>query len=181
MEIAKILIGATSGMARNRLRIPARAAGLTVSVIFTDPVWDHLTKTVVFRGTGNRIADFDGKTAVIPWEVLEEPGIRVYFGIYGTDSANDIALPLIEVYIGVTERSSDPQADPGAEPTLPIWAQLEARVKKIEESGGSGGGGGNVNITINGEGPDKNGNFIINALNDVEIAQLDATLIGGTK
>ena len=177
MEIAKILIGATSGTARNRLRIPARAAGLTVSVIFTDPVWDHRTNTVVFRGTGNRIADFDGRTAVIPWEVLEEPGTRVYFGIYGTDSANDIALPLIEVDIGVTERSSDPQADPGAEPTLPIWAQLEARVKKIEEGGGgSGGGGGNVNITINGEGPDETGNFIINTVSDVEIAQLNAAL-----
>lgn len=138
MEIAKILVGATSGTARNRLRIPARAAGLTVSVIFTDPAWDNLTKTVVFRGTGSRIAEFDGKTAVIPWEVLAEPGTRVYFGIYGTDSANDIALPLIEVDIGVTENSADPQADPGTDPTLPIWAQLQADVEQLKQSGGGG-------------------------------------------
>lgn len=138
MEIAKILVGATSGTARNRLRIPARAAGLTVSVIFTDPAWDNLTKTVVFRGTGSRISEFDGKTAVIPWEVLAEPGTRVYFGIYGTDPANDIALPLIEVDIGVTERSADPQADPGTDPTLPIWAQLQEDVEKLKQSGGGG-------------------------------------------
>lgn len=50
---------------------------------------------------------------------------------------------------------------------------------KIREVAGNTGGGGK--ITINGEGPDKNGNFIINTLNDVEIAQLDATLIGGIK
>ena len=93
MDVAKILVGATSGIAQNRQRIPARAAGLTVSVVFTDPVWDDLTKTVVFRGTGSRIAEFDGKTAVIPWEVLGEPGPRVYFGIYGSNQEIGMELP----------------------------------------------------------------------------------------
>ena len=32
-------------------------------------------------------------------------------------------------------------------------------------------------ITINGEKPDKNGNFIINTLNDVQIAELSALII----
>lgn len=139
MDVAKILVGTTSGIARNRLQIPARAAGLTVAVVFTDPVWDNLTKTVVFRGTGSRIAEFDGKTAVIPWEVLTEPGTRVYFGIFGTDSQSGLQLPLIEVDIGITERSTDPQADPGTDPTLPVWAQLDSRVKKLESQGPSGG------------------------------------------
>lgn len=139
MEVAKILVGATSGIAQSRLRIPAGAAGLTVSVIFTDAVWDTLTKTVVFRGTGSRIAEFDGKTAVIPWEVLAEPGARVYFGVYGTDSESGVALPLIEVDIGITERASDPQADPGTDPTLPIWAQLQADVEQLKQSGGGSG------------------------------------------
>ena len=40
----------------------------------------------------------------------------------------------------------------------------------------TGTGGGNANITINGTQPDKNGNFIINTLNDVEIAQLQAVM-----
>lgn len=143
MEIAKILVGTTSGTARNRLRIPARAAGLTVSVIFTDPAWNNLTKTVVFRGTGSRIAEFDGKTAVIPWEVLSEPGTRVYFGIYGTDSENDMILPLIEVDIGVTENSANPQADPGTDPTLPVWAQLQEDIEELKDSvpGGPGSPG----------------------------------------
>lgn len=51
--------------------------------------------------------------------------------------------------------------------------KLEKEIQSIEV--GSGG-----RITINGEGPDENGNFIVNTLNDVEIAQLDASLIGGT-
>lgn len=56
-------------------------------------------------------------------------------------------------------------------------AEVEDLRKDLEDiEVGTGG-----RITINGEGPDEHGNFIINALNDVEIAQLDATLIGGTK
>ena len=56
------------------------------------------------------------------------------------------------------------------------WIGLEERVAVLEKGGGGGGGGGNVNITINGDGPDENGNFIINTVSDVEIAQLNAAL-----
>ena len=40
----------------------------------------------------------------------------------------------------------------------------------------TGTGGGNANITINGTQPDENGNFFVNTLNDVEIAQLQAII-----
>lgn len=166
MEIAKILVGATSGTVRNRLRIPARASGLTVSVVFTDPVWDSLTKTVVFRGTGSRIAEFDGKTAVIPWEVLSDPGTRVYFGIYGTNSKTGVQLPLIEVDIGITERSADPQTDPGTDPTLPIWAELKEDVEQLKQSGG--GGGGNVDFRVDETLTLENGVLSVNTTNDME-------------
>lgn len=42
--------------------------------------------------------------------------------------------------------------------------------------GGGQSPGIHANITINGVGPDENGNFVINTLNDVEIAQLSAVL-----
>ena len=81
MEIAKVLVYSTSGVAESRNRIPAGAVGLTVSVVFADPVWERLTKTVVFRGACSKIAEFDGKKAVIPWEVMALPDTRLYFGI----------------------------------------------------------------------------------------------------
>lgn len=137
MEVAKIFVGSTSGIARNRKRIPAgkTVSGLTVSVEFTDPVWEDMTKTVVFRGTDSRIAEFDGKTAVIPWEVLTEPGVRIWFGIFGHNPETGMQLPLIEVEIGATERATDPLADPGTEPTLPIWAQLQEEIEKLKQAG----------------------------------------------
>ena len=152
MEVAKIFVASTSGIARNRKRIPAgkTVSGLTVSVEFTDPVWEDMIKTVVFRGTDSRIAEFDGKTAVIPWEVLTEPGVRIWFGIFGHNPDTGMQLPLIEVDIGVTERATDPLADPGTEPTLPIWAQLQQEVDQLKESTEAGLGitGAKVGQTV---------------------------------
>lgn len=136
MNVAKILVGSTSGIVRDRDRIPAGAAGLTVSVVFTDPVWDDMMKTVVFRGTGSKIAEFDGKTAVIPWEVLTEPNVRIYFGVYGHNPDTGMQLPLIEVDIGCTERATDPQADLGTDPSLPVWAQLRQEVDALKQNVG---------------------------------------------
>lgn len=135
MNVAKILVGSTSGIGRDKDRIPAGAVGLTVSVEFADPVWDDMIKTVVFRGTGSKIAEFDGETAVIPWEVLTEPNVMVYFGIYGHNPETGMQIPLIEVTIGRTEKATDPQADPGTDPTLPIWAQLQQEIEKLKQAG----------------------------------------------
>lgn len=134
MELAKIIVGATTGICLDRRRIPAGAVGLGVAVEFVDPIWEEMTKTVVFRGVGSRIAEFDGKTAIIPWEVLTEPGKRIYFGVYGRNPETGVQLPLIEVNIGITERSTDTEADPGADPTLPIWAQLQQDVEDLKEN-----------------------------------------------
>lgn len=74
MEIARIEVGRTTGTCTRRGRIPAGIVGASVQVSFTDPVWHNLIKTVVFRGKETRIAEFDGAVAVIPHEVVAEPG-----------------------------------------------------------------------------------------------------------
>ena len=139
MEIAKILVNSTTGRCLTRKQIPARLVGGTVSVEFADPIWHRLNKTVVFRCEQSRNAEFDGTTAVIPWELLQQPGKRLYFGIWGNDPDSDLQIPLIEVPIGVVEESTNPDSTPGADPTLPIWAQLRQDIEEIRQSGGGGG------------------------------------------
>lgn len=145
MEIARIEVGRTTGVCTRRERIPAGIAGASVQVSFTDPVWDNLIKTVVFRGKETKIAKFDGAVAKIPQEVISEPRIALYFGIFGHDPDTDLQIPLIEVYLGTTEKSTDANADPGTDPELPIWAQLADRVegiaKDVEELQQTGGAG----------------------------------------
>lgn len=135
MEIANILVNSTTGRCLTRKQIPARLVGGTVSVEFADSIWDRLNKTVVFRCEQSQPAEFDGKTAVIPWELLQQPGKRLYFGIWGNDPASDLQIPLIEVPIGVVEASTDPDATPGADPTLPIWAQLQNEIEDLKKAG----------------------------------------------
>lgn len=142
MEIAKIEVGRTTGVCTRRERIPAGIAGASVQVSFTDPVWGNLIKTVVFRGKETRIAEFDGNVAVIPHEVIPEPRIALYFGIFGHDPESDLQIPLIEVRLGITEASTDADADPGTDPTLPIWAQLQQEIEEIKQQGS----GGNVDF-----------------------------------
>lgn len=133
MEIAKIEVGRTTGVCTMRRRIPAGIVGGTVSVTFTDPVWDNLIKTVVFRGREPRIAEFDGAVAIIPHEVVAEEGAVLYFGIFGHYPDRDLQIPLIEVRIGTTEKATDVNATPGADPALPIWGQLQREVEKLEQ------------------------------------------------
>jgi len=64
------------------------------------------------------------------------------------------------------------------------WHTWDAEAEKYVDTGkpSQGGGGGGqapgmpVSITINGQPPDENGNFIVNTLTDVEIAQLRAVI-----
>lgn len=46
----------------------------------------------------------------------------------------------------------------------------------VPDNESPGGGTATTTITINGEGPDENGNFVVNTVSDVEIAQLSAAL-----
>ena len=140
MEIAKVRISKTTGVCIQRNRIPAGLAGATVSVEFADPAWEKLTKTVVFRGNTSRIAEFDGKTAVVPWEVLQTPGSWLYFGIWGHDSETGLQIPLIEVPVGCIESATDIHADTGTDPTLPVWADLKSRIEAQEKESPFGGG-----------------------------------------
>lgn len=135
MEIAKIEIGKTTGICTSRRRIPAGIVGATVSVVFKDYVWNDLTKTVVFRGNGSRIAEFDGTVAVIPGDVVAEPGVRLHFGIWGHNPKTGLQLPLIEIPIGITEKATYPEAAPGVNPALPIWAQLQQDIEDLKSTG----------------------------------------------
>lgn len=136
MEIAKIAVKETTGVVVLRKRIPAGIVGATVSVLFDSPVWGPLQKVVTFRvGDETLPAEFDGSNAVIPHECTKEPGKVLFFGIWGHDPETGLQLPLIEVRIGQIENATDPNATPATDPTLPIWAQLQAEIEQLKQSG----------------------------------------------
>lgn len=137
------------------------AKAVTVEFVFSDD-WSELTKTAVFSA-GRTTVDvlesaWDGNKVVVPHEILADAGPIARVGVYGAN-ADGLILPTVWVTLGKVMPAAEPSGDPGADPTLPIWAQLQnqigdlddlktynkgnlvAAINEARSPGGSGGGG----------------------------------------
>lgn len=140
------------------------AKAVTVELVFSDD-WSGLTKTAVFSA-GRTTVDvlesaWDGNKVVVPHEILADAGPIARVGVYGAN-ADGLILPTVWVTLGKVMPAAEPSGDPGADPTLPIWAQLQKQIGDLDDlktynkgnlvdainearsSGGSGGGGYNI-------------------------------------
>ena len=110
-------------------KITTGMVGKKVSFAFSEG-WDGFVKTAVFEGSGvTKDVVLSGDAAVIPHECLAVPGGMLRVGVYGTDGT--VQTPTIYTDIGQIERGADPSGDESAEPTLPIWAQLQTALNEI--------------------------------------------------
>ena len=137
------------------------AKAVTVELVFSDD-WSGLTKTAVFSA-GRTTVDvlesaWDGNKVVVPHEILADAGPIARVGVYGAN-ADGLILPTVWVTLGKVMPAAEPSGDPGADPTLPIWAQLQNQIGDLDDlqtynkgnlvdainearsAGGSGGGG----------------------------------------
>lgn len=134
---------------------------VTVQFVFS-PEWDGLTKTAVFSNGKTTVdvlaANWDGDTVPVPHEVLAVPGRHARVGVYGADESG-VVLPTVWVGLGKVQPGADPSGDASADPSLPVWAQLQKQIGDLDDlktynkgnlvdainearsSGGSGGGG----------------------------------------
>lgn len=138
---------------------------VTVQFVFS-PDWDGLTKTAVFSNGKTTVdvlaANWDGDTVPVPHEVLAVPGRHARVGVYGADESG-VVLPTVWVSLGKVQPGADPSGDASADPSLPVWAQLQKQigdlndlktynkgnlVDAINEARSSGGGSGGGGYTI---------------------------------
>ena len=128
MKIAEVRV---SGCRCETVRlepIPRGIVGAVVAVEYTDPAWDSLRKTVVFRGAATKDALDAGNEIVIPAEVVSKAGGSLYMGVYGVDAENHVAIPTIWTELGVIQGAATPSGDASTAPSLPVWAQIQAMV-----------------------------------------------------
>lgn len=89
--------------------------------------WNGLKKTAVFRSglvsRSVRLND-DGET-IIPWEVLESPGIYLHAGVYGEKNDN-VVLPTVWVVLGMVLTGASP-GESSKPPTPELWEQALSR------------------------------------------------------
>ena len=128
MKIAEVRV---SGCRCETVRlepIPRGIVGAVVAVEYTDPAWDSLRKTVVFRSAATKDVLDAGNEIVIPAEVVSKAGGSLYMGVYGVDAENHVAIPTIWTELGVIQGAATPSGDASTAPSLPVWAQIQAMV-----------------------------------------------------
>ena len=128
MKIAEVRV---SGCRCETVRlepIPRGIVGAVVAVEYTDPAWDSLRKTVVFRGAATKDVLDAGNEIVIPAEVVSKAGGSLYMGVYGVDAENHVAIPTIWTELGVIQGAATPSGDASTAPSMPVWAQIQAMV-----------------------------------------------------
>ena len=134
MNITTIAVSGVYAHTKNLANIPAGIVGASVDFEFMDPIWDDLIKTVVFQGNVPRDVLLQGNTAVIPHETVAQKGSTLKVGVYGVDAENNLIIPTLWTSIGGIRDAADPSGDPGTDPTLPIWAQLQQDVDDLKEN-----------------------------------------------
>ena len=112
--------------------------GKLVEVSFSSE-WSELNKIAVFSNGDVTIdvleSQWNGNTITIPHEVLATPHRSISMGVYGYEIVGGekvLAIPTIVAEIGKTKFGADPSGDPEADPTLPIWAQLQWEIDHFE-------------------------------------------------
>lgn len=116
------------------------AVGIPVTIQY-DSIWNGLTKNLVCRcgkweptGAARTILGVDG-AATVAHEVMIA-GNTLYLGIEGYNAEGTLVIPTMWASCGTIHPGADSDADPSADPALPIWAQLEQRVETLEEHDG---------------------------------------------
>lgn len=113
--------------------ITAGTVGLNAEFTF-DSRWDGLTKTAVFKA-GDKViaAAMENNAHTVPWEVLKKPSQWLCIGVYGANAKGTAAIPTLWARVAVIHTGADPEADPGVEPTAPVWQEVMSGVEEVRD------------------------------------------------
>lgn len=133
MRIAEVKVANTTCKTTPLVPIPKGIVGATVSIEYTDPAWDDLQKTVVFRSAVTKDVLDAGSEVTIPAEVVARAGINLYMGVYGVDAANNVVIPTIWTELGLVNGAAAPSGDTSSDPSLPVWAQIQGMIGNLDD------------------------------------------------
>ena len=163
MIVAKIQVNGAIAKTVYRKVIPAGIIGAQVEFDYAEDIWHGLHKTVVFKGAVTKDVITDANIVTIPHEVVEKPFFRLSIGVYGVDADGNIVIPTLWENIGAILDAAAPSGDISTDPSLPVWAQIQAMigdlsnltttakenlVAAINEAAKSGSGGGSASIAM---------------------------------
>lgn len=124
-----IMVGKALATVTNSETLTAGMVGAKIQFTFSDD-WTGYSKSAVF--TADDVTKViienqwkDGE-CYIPHEVLEKAGEVLKVGVYGVKDGNVTITPTIWASLGTIHEAVEPDEDVSTDPTLPVWAQLQA-------------------------------------------------------
>lgn len=132
MIIAKVRVGRVDAKTVFCEKIPRRISGAKVEVEYTDPMWDKLSKVVVFQGSTTKDVIPNGNLVTIPAEVVRDAGRELRMGIYGTNTKEGLAIPTLWVELGRINGAANPSGDTTTNPALPVWGQIQNEIGDLQ-------------------------------------------------
>lgn len=133
MIIAKIRVNGVIAKIVYRKVIPAGIIGAQVELDYDEDIWHGLHKTVVFKGAVTKDVITDANIVTIPHEVVGKPFFRLSIGVYGVDADGNIAIPTLWEDIGAILDAAAPSGDISTDPSLPVWAQIQAMNGNLDD------------------------------------------------
>lgn len=133
MEIAKLKVTGVRCTPQKLGIITRGMVGAEISLEYADPLWDGLTKTVVFRGAVAKDVINAGETVTVPPEVLAVSSRVLSVGVYGVDADGTLVIPTLWADLGKVMPSADPSGDTSTNPSLPVWAQIQAMIGNLDD------------------------------------------------
>ena len=131
--MVKIDLYSTRAVIRAQQVLTVGLVGVPVRFSFSEK-WKCLSKVAVFR-QGEVTVDvlLPGNLAVIPWQVLQEPGVPVQIGVYGMDADGKTVIPTVWAVTEPVRPSADPNGGENLEPASPLWQQVLSVIGSVDQ------------------------------------------------
>lgn len=115
--------------------VSGQVKSYSVAFELATPDWDGLSVTAVFTdGTVSKdvLGINVGEAVPVPHECMATAGRVVSVALYGTDSSG-VVLNTGYVRLFRTGAGADPAGDTSADPTLPVWAQIQGQIGDLDK------------------------------------------------
>ena len=139
MNLTSITLRVTGANAQASVAGPLTSGmvGIPVTIQYDDS-WEGLTKNLVCRcsrgadSAEHRTILNVGSTAVVAHEVMKA-GMLLYLGVEGHNADGTLVIPTIWAMCGVIQTGANTSEDLSADPTLPVWGQLQTEIEQIRQ------------------------------------------------
>lgn len=132
MTSIKLIVSGASARAEVDGLLTSGMVGIPVTIV-CDGAWDGLTKSMVCRA-GHIVKTIlnVGNTATVAHECMV-PNQTLYIGIEGRNADGTLVIPTVWAPCGLIFSGATSDADPSADPTLPVWAQIGEKVGNLDD------------------------------------------------